>query len=295
MKHQDDARARSLRLRRMTVADIPLGMRLKELAGWNQTPEDWTNFLELCPDGCCVAEWEGVPVGTFTTVDYGGLVGWIGMVLVDPDYRRRGIGTFLIESALKVLEARSLAVKLDATPAGREVYLPLGFQDELVLERRVRTARSSSAPAKGPKIEVTACRQEHLAQVAALDLEAFGVDRSGILKRWYRGAIDYAFVAREAGRLSGFCLGRGGTRYEHVGPLVAVSAESAEALLARALEACGERSVVIDALPASARWIDTLERLEFRFERRLTRMVRGAEPPPGRLSWQWAAAGPEVG
>ncbi len=294
MNHQD-ARARSLRLRRMTVADIPLGMRLKELAGWNQTPEDWTNFLELCPDGCCVAEWEGVPVGTFTTVDYGGLVGWIGMVLVDPDYRRRGIGTFLIESALKVLEARCLAVKLDATPAGREVYLPLGFQDELVLERRVRTARSSSAPAKGPKIEVTACRQEHLAQVAALDLEAFGVDRSGILKRWYRGAIDYAFVAREAGKLSGFCLGRRGTRYEQLGPLVAVSAESAEALLARALEACGERSVVIDALPASARWIDTLEGLEFRLERRLTRMVRGPEPPPGKLSWQWAAAGPEVG
>ncbi len=115
----DDARARSLQLRRMTASDIPLGMRLKELAGWNQTPEDWTNFLELCPDGCFVAEWEGEAVGTFITMDYGGLVGWIGMVLVDPDYRRRGIGTFLIESALKVLESRCLAVKLDANPAGR--------------------------------------------------------------------------------------------------------------------------------------------------------------------------------
>ncbi len=284
-----------LRLRPMTPADIPLGMRLKDIAGWNQTPADWTNFLELCPDGCFVAEWDGVPVGTFTTVDHGGRVGWVGMVLVDPGYRRRGIGTFLIESALEVLEGRCRTVKLDATPAGREVYLPLGFQDELLLERRIRAAGSSTFLAKDPKIEIAACRAAHLAEVVAFDIEAFGADRSGILKRWHRGTPERAFVARSAGRLSGFCLGRHGSRHEQVGPLVAVNAETAEALLQGALETCPDSSVVIDALTTDTRWIDTLERLEFRLERRLTRMARGGEPPPGRVSWLWAAAGPEVG
>src|SRR2546426_10308735 len=44
------------RLRVMTEADIPAGMRLKELAGWNQTPSDWERFLRASPAGCSVAE-----------------------------------------------------------------------------------------------------------------------------------------------------------------------------------------------------------------------------------------------
>lgn len=34
-----------IHIRLMTKTDIPAGMRLKDLAGWNQTPEDWLRFL----------------------------------------------------------------------------------------------------------------------------------------------------------------------------------------------------------------------------------------------------------
>ena len=40
-----------MRLRIMTMADIPAGMRLKEIAGWNQTAADWKRFLEASPKG----------------------------------------------------------------------------------------------------------------------------------------------------------------------------------------------------------------------------------------------------
>ena len=49
----------ALTLRLMTPGDIELGMRLKGQAGWNQTPADWQRFLELEPNGCFVAEWDG--------------------------------------------------------------------------------------------------------------------------------------------------------------------------------------------------------------------------------------------
>ena len=49
----------SMHLRTMTNADVPAGMRLKELAGWNQTAADWERFLEASPQGCFVAESEG--------------------------------------------------------------------------------------------------------------------------------------------------------------------------------------------------------------------------------------------
>src|SRR4051794_33231462 len=48
-----------IRIRHMTLADVPLGMRLKTAAGWNQVEADWLRMLALEPDGCFVAEWDG--------------------------------------------------------------------------------------------------------------------------------------------------------------------------------------------------------------------------------------------
>jgi GNAT superfamily N-acetyltransferase len=87
----------------MTVADVPLGMRLKEQAGWNQTEADWRRFLDLEPEGCFVAELDGQPVGTTTTCVFGS-VAWVGMVLVDPAVRGRGVGRSLMKHALDWLD-----------------------------------------------------------------------------------------------------------------------------------------------------------------------------------------------
>ena len=41
-----------------------------------------------------------------TTIRYGNTVGWIGMVLVHPDFRRLGIGSKLLREAIAYLQAR---------------------------------------------------------------------------------------------------------------------------------------------------------------------------------------------
>ncbi|MGB8295229.1 MAG: GNAT family N-acetyltransferase, partial [Polyangia bacterium] len=89
----------------MTPADVAAGMRLKEIAGWNQTQEDWERFLRASPEGCFVAEWNGQVVGTVTTIVYEGRFAWIGMVLVDPQMRGKGIGTALLEKAIDHLDS----------------------------------------------------------------------------------------------------------------------------------------------------------------------------------------------
>src|SRR5262245_51242984 len=87
-------------LRRMTQTDLTDPDELLRLAGWNQTPEDWCHMLELQPEGCFVAEAQSKTVlGTVTTITYGGTIAWIGMMLVHPDHRRKGIGRALMVSA----------------------------------------------------------------------------------------------------------------------------------------------------------------------------------------------------
>src|SRR5215831_17132113 len=114
------SRVCSMRLRVMTTNDIPGGVRLNTLAGWNQTEADWRRFLVSSPKGCFVMEDGMRIVGTAATVSYEVRFAWIGMVLVDPAYRNRGIGTKLLLRTLQYLdEARIPTLKLDATPQGK--------------------------------------------------------------------------------------------------------------------------------------------------------------------------------
>ena len=79
-----------MRMRQMTRQDIADGMRLKDLAQWNQTEADWERFLFASPEGCFVAEIDCRVVGTAATIIYEDHFAWIGMVLVDPGLRGHG-------------------------------------------------------------------------------------------------------------------------------------------------------------------------------------------------------------
>src|SRR5271167_324624 len=143
-------------IRTMTPADIPAGMRLKDAAGWNQTKEDWARFLEANPEGCFVTEWNGEVTGTVTTITYENRFAWIGMVLVHPELRGRGIGTALLARAIDYLDAQGIpCAKLDATPQGKLLYERLGFQVEYHLERHILTREPGrgAAPEKAENIE----------------------------------------------------------------------------------------------------------------------------------------------
>ena len=48
-----------MRLRIMTEQDVPGGVRLNTLSGWNQTAADWRRFLENSPRACFVMEHDG--------------------------------------------------------------------------------------------------------------------------------------------------------------------------------------------------------------------------------------------
>src|SRR3712207_5358548 len=97
-----------IKIRLLTENDVPAAMRLKELANWNQTERDWRRLLELEPHGCFAACIENRIVATTTTTTYGTDLAWIGMVLVDPQYRRRGIATRLMHTALDYLRAKKV-------------------------------------------------------------------------------------------------------------------------------------------------------------------------------------------
>ncbi len=279
-------------LRPMLANDIQAGLSLCRAIGWNQLSADWELFLKLSPEGCRVALDEiHKVIGTVTTVRYQDHFSWIGMVLVDPSRQRQGTGIQLLNEALAIL-ADEKTVKLDATPAGREVYLKLGFREEYPL------TRMRWSPENAGLLRVNRARQiekDDLQKIALFDLDVFGADRRVILNDLWQRDPEMCFVVEEGNDVRGYCLGRRGYTYLHLGPVIAHNVSDATDLASAALLACSRKPVITDVLHHSEEWIAWLSAAGFSELRPLTRMFRGANAWPGLPEKQFAILGPEFG
>ncbi|MGO9568993.1 MAG: GNAT family N-acetyltransferase [Desulfomonilaceae bacterium] len=276
------------RLRLMAVEDIPEGMRLKDLAGWNQTAADWERFLSAGPEGCFVAECDGRVVGTSTTIVYESRFAWIGMVLVEQRFRGRGIGTALLERAIHYLDSQNIpCMKLDATPQGRILYEKLGFVSEYDLERWMLK--------REPREIVTTKSPIEIEDVLRLDREIFGADRSQLLRSLNDSAAAFTLVARGGEGIEGYTFGRRGSLADHLGPWVARNADMAATLLDEFLRRSGRELVFVDCMLENLWALPLLKARGFEFSRPLTRMFRGKNSYPGRPELACATLGPEFG
>ncbi len=285
---QGEKRCMECLLRRMTAGDIPAGARFAQIAAWNQTRSDWEMFLRASPEGCFVAEAEDEVVGTVATISYEGRFAWIGMVLVHPERRGKGIGRKLLKAAIDYLtDCRIPCIKLDATPQGKPLYAKLGFAGELEIERWELQRSPQSNPAASPGV-VT---EEALDQ----DHEVFGADRSSLLRAIANEHPGFVLKSLRQGKLAGYSFGRRGALADHLGPWVARDEFSARELLDKFLNRSGGARIFVDA-PTSNPWaINLLRQHGFRFSRPLTRMYRGRNEFPGRTDLQCGVLGPEFG
>ena len=274
----------SVTIQAMNNGHIAAGLRLCRLAGWNQLEADWRCFLECSPNGCRVAISDGQVVGTVATLNYEGKFGWISMLLVDPEWRGQGIGMRLLEEGSAMLSDVE-TVRLDATPAGKRVYDKAGFHDEYPLVRMRATAPVAEAPSG-----VWRLRDGDWERLLEWDRSAFGADRSGVLRRLWPTAPEYAFMSAD-----GFVLGRHGFLAEHIGPVVATKHVAARALVSAVLQQLKSRTAMVDAPAHTPLWNSWLEQCGFREERAFVRMFRGPNSSPGVPGLVFAIAGPELG
>ena len=313
----------SLRIRLFTKEDIVLADSLRALAGWNQTPEDWLRFLNHQSDGCFIAEWGGQPVGTATTTIYEDKVAWIGMVLVHPDARRRGIGRALLEHCIAFLKPHVACIKLDATPLGKTLYDTLGFKDEWTL-RRWETSQVE-LPANPMKYRVRQWRDADVEAMQQLDSEAFGVIRWPMIRRttWQVSRALVGLTPKR--RINAFGILRKGARAHYLGPVVASSIAAAGPLIksfltelptqpvywnksevAKAIMECEllAGSILKDLPNQPIFWdipdqntcaVELAQRLGFKPQRSLIRMFLGENRWPGDPQKIFALAGPEIG
>jgi GNAT superfamily N-acetyltransferase len=287
--HCDDEGPMQLRV--MTKTDVPGGVRLNTVVGWNQTEADWERFLTASLNGCFVMDDARKIAGSAATITYENRFAWIGMVLVDPDYRNRGIGTALLQRAVEYLDDAGVpTLKLDATPAGKPLYEKMGFVSEYEIDRWILkrgAPKHSTTTPLAPSVEA-------LDQTFERDREIFGADRSALLRSLSDRSPTLTFVERSS-RLDGYAFGRHGLFADHLGPWMARDDQTAETTLTAFLQRSTRETLIVDALRSSRGAGELLHKHGFSPARLLTRMYRGPNNFPGKQDSLCAILGPEFG
>jgi len=266
--------------------DIAGCMALSAEAGWNQMPDDWTLFLDR---GTVfgLPEADGHPVATGAILPYGDAFAWISMVLVTAARRRARIGTRILETCCTALTERRLVALLDATPAGEQVYRPLGFEPLFKLTRWQGAGGGRNAKPVG----IRPMREGDLAAIAAIDAGAFGARRPFLLENFFRRVPQLAFATENG---DGFALARPGRLATQIGPIVAAGEDAALALLAAALDVASG-PVFLDLCDRWSGLARELERRGFSVQRPFLRMALKRRIAFGDAAHTFVVAGPEFG
>ncbi len=268
-----------IQIRQLMEEDLLTAASLSQLAGWNQTPGDWQRILCYEPEGCFCAVVEGQPVGTVTTTTYGTRLGWIGMMLVHPNFRRRGIATELMRRGMGYLQEKGVrCLKLDATPEGCPVYERLGFHAEWDFSRWERP---------GPEESPLPVSSSPFPFPGELDQQAFGADRS----LWIRAvSADSYFVTLE----EGYGMIRHGRLADYLGPVVAKDARRAREIVVELLAASSRR--IFWDIPGPNQAAAAMARdLGFEPVRSLLRMWTGEQLVSGLPEYQYGLVDPATG
>jgi len=234
---------------------------------------------------------DGRLVGTITVIHHGRSLAWIGMVLVHPQYRGQGIATRLMRNALDHL-TDCPTIKLDATATGKKVYEKLGFVEEGTV-RRLTT--KCLPPIERSTDRIAPIARAEFKAITRMDRRHFPGDRAFLLAALHENAPAMALRLTRHRQIAGYCFGRHGSDFVHIGPIVAENTEDATRLGRDALQHWIGAPVVLDVPGIHAEFLQWLKNAGFSVQREFVRMVLGEKDQDDTMKHQFAVCGPEFG
>jgi GNAT superfamily N-acetyltransferase len=233
----------AITVHKVDIMDVPVDAlhALSVSVGWSHRADDWRILLEH-GHGFAATDESGRVHATAMWFPFGEDFATIGMVITSPRLQAKGGGGWLMRHVLARTEGRALG--LHSTRQSHQLYLSLGFKDEVIVNRHEGVAAPSPEvplPAGG---EVRQLQPSDAADIVALDRRATGIDRAQFLTSLFAGS--HGTVLMRGGRLEAYALERKFARGRVVGPVVAGSGEDAAAVVQPLLAALAGSVVRLD-------------------------------------------------
>lgn len=225
----------------MKRADMARALKWAADEGWNPGRDDGAAFLAADPTGFFAARLGRTPIGSISVVKYGGGFAFLGFYIIAPEYRGKGYGKALWDTAIATAKDRTIG--LDGVVAQQDNYARSGFE---LAHHTVRFGGRVRPSARlGPGLVVVDATTADA--IMPYDMTFFPEDRRAFLADWLLGARSRkALAAVTGGKVRGYGAIRSCRRGHKIGPLFADNAGIAERLFQGLLTIAGAREIFID-------------------------------------------------
>ena len=248
--------------------------------GWNHSLEQIQQNITWGGKGSFCLAFDKEIVATAIALKYSERLAWVGLVVSDPAYQRRGFARRLMNHIMQHLSTVE-SVMLDASTMGFPLYDSMGFKSLYKINAYTRTPeRFELSPSIRPMTATD------LPAVIAMDADMNGLPRPQVINWLFE--TGKAFVATEQDTITGFTFVKWNAELLRLAAWNARDPATAELLMQVGcnLALDGGYTYRIDIPEPNDQARNIVIRNGLSIERNVTRMVYG-QTPPGHMSDQF--------
>ncbi|PGW56925.1 GNAT family N-acetyltransferase [Bacillus thuringiensis] len=166
------------RLRKEQIGDI---VALSSYIGWDYNREEIETVFHL---GIVYGVWNERKelIASAAIILYGEVLASIGMVIVHPDYKGRGIGKMITNSCMNSVSAQT-PFMLIATDEGKPLYEKLGFRVVSYVSKYICNSYNANHKCAENEEYMVVYKEGDLEGIIKIDEGAFGTSRNEFLKQ----------------------------------------------------------------------------------------------------------------
>lgn len=210
------------RLRQEKIEDI---VALSSYIGWDYNREEVETIFN---SGIVYGVWNERKelIASAAIILYGEKLASIGMVIVHPDYKERGIGKIITEACVKSVSAHT-PIMLIATDEGKPLYEKLEFRAVSYVSKYICNSYNTKGYCVRNEDYVMNYEEGDLEKIIKIDEYAFGTNRKEFLKKRIMQSEQCIVVKAKEQNVLGYGLSIQTPENKIIGPVVAANDEMA--------------------------------------------------------------------
>jgi GNAT superfamily N-acetyltransferase len=207
--------------------------------GWNPGVEDASCFYQTDPNGFFAAKFSGEIVGTISIVKYNPNYAFVGLMIVRPDLRSKGIGKLLFNFLDNYFSG--ITVGLDGVEQMQPTYERHGFKYAHKNQRYAGIANDKFSARCIP------IKNKNVSKLLEFDARHFTVPRPMFQSCWLRQKDAHSFIIQKQGNeICGYGVLRRCYQGYKIGPLFANTQDDAKAVFESLMSVVPGEDVFLD-------------------------------------------------
>ncbi|WP_144501918.1 GNAT family N-acetyltransferase [Bacillus thuringiensis] len=210
------------RLREEQIGDI---VALSSYIGWDYNREEVETIFN---SGIVYGVWNERKklIASAAIILYGEALASIGMVIVHPDYKGRGIGKMITNSCMNSVSAQT-PFMLIATDEGKPLYKKLGFKVVSYVSKYICNSYNANHKCAENEEYMMVYKESDLEGIIKIDKGAFGTSRNEFLKQRIMQSEQCVVVKDTKENVVGYGISIQTPENKIIGPVVAKNNEMA--------------------------------------------------------------------